>query len=270
MFKWLDSVQLGTAYDSDTLTRYREQIAKRYEKKVSPGFMDLESKKGQVIQLGTQTLERGYSDAVFWLDILDYINSKSFKQYKYLVIVSNETKPDWVINKEPSKLKIDLFTECHEETGLIARKMSIWELLKLTNSATKDEISESKLLAKDYNFSLYGEFYAADNQARMMEKIFEKILSRVDASMFSIPCILSTSDSSWEEQKNSTFDRYIIISDKSSKDYAVGTSLNFLQKLRYIYDLLEQRHAGSSGQLKFSNIENQEQWEEICQKRRVG
>lgn len=67
----------------------------------------------------------------------------------------------------------------------------------------------------------------------------------------------------FDKNRNAIFNTYEIIQDKNGEKFALGLTLNFRDKLRYIYALLETRVANSSGQLKFMKIENQMQWNEF-------
>lgn len=44
--------------------------------------------------------------------------------------------------------------------------------------------------------------------------------------------------------------------------------MNFTQKLRYIFDLLDGRVEKSAGQLRFIDSEVQSDWEKICSQRK--
>ena len=85
-------------------------------------------------------------------------------------------------------------------------------------------------------------------------------------STLSIPCVLSFEDSL--EGVNTTFDKSLMVRDSLGNEFLVGTSLNFSQKLRYIFDLLDSRVEGSAPQLKFMDSSVQSEWEKICRRRK--
>lgn len=122
MESFLDEASLGGDYDVEVLNDYIQKIGERYNERVSPGYID--DKNDKTITLGGKKVNRSFSDAIFWLDTLDFIkqNQESTDNRKYLVILSNEVKEDWVINRESSRLNIDMYSECYRETGLIAKK----------------------------------------------------------------------------------------------------------------------------------------------------
>ena len=267
---FLDEAKLGSDYTNDILCKYKEEIVDRYKLSISPGYEDIDGKANRTIFLGGKSVPRSYSDAIFWLDILDYImnNPSVTKDKKYLIIISNENKKDWVMDENKTKINLDMYSECFRKTGLIAKKIDIWTLLKVTEVVDNNsiEISRRNYEAEKYDFSLYGEYYTGiGQQSKMMEIIFEKIISKIDCAVLNIPCILSLEDSF--EGVNTTFDRNIIVTDKLGNKFVVGTSLNFLQKLRYIFDLLESRVKGSAPQLKFMDSSIQGEWEAICRRR---
>lgn len=269
--KFLDEVKLGSDYTDNTLSRYIERIDARYKLKISPGYEDIVEKSKETIFLGGKSVPRFYSDAIFWLDALDYIkcNPNVVKDKKYLIVISNEGKPDWVLEGNKTKINLDMYSECCRETDLIVKKIDIWTLLKATGVADGSSIETSRKNYDNekYDFSLYGQNYVGiTQQAKMMGIVFEKIISKIDGSDISIPCVLPFEDSL--KEINTTFDRYIIVTDKLGKEFIVGTSLNFTQKLRYIFDLLDGRVEKSAGQLRFIDSEVQSDWEKICSQRK--
>lgn len=269
--KFLDEVKLGLDYTDDILSRYTEAINERYKSNISPGYEDIDGKSNRTIFLGGKSVPRHYSDAIFWLDTLDYItcNPNVTKDKKYLIIISNEGKQDWVVGGNKTKINIDMYSECYRKTGLIVKKIDIWTLLEVTGVADVNsiEISRKNYETGKYDFRLYGQDYIGiEQQSKMMEIIFEKIISKIDGSTLNIPCVLSFEDSL--EGVNTTFDKYLMVRDSLGNEFLVGTSLNFSQKLRYIFDLLDSRVEGSAPQLKFMDSSVQSEWEKICRRRK--
>ncbi|CIY72163.1 Uncharacterised protein [Streptococcus pneumoniae] len=269
--KFLDEVKLGLDYTDDILSRYTEAINERYKSNISPGYEDIDGKSNRTIFLGGKSVPRHYSDAIFWLDTLDYItcNPNVTKDKKYLIIISNEGKQDWVVGGNKTKINLDMYSECYRKTGLIVKKIDIWTLLKVTGVADGNsiEISRKNYETGKYDFKLYGQDYIGiEQQSKMMEIIFEKIISKIDGSILNIPCVVSFEDSL--EGVNTTFDKYLMVRDSLGNEFLVGTSLNFSQKLRYIFDLLDSRVEGSAPQLKFMDSSVQSEWEKICRRRK--
>lgn len=269
--KFLDEVKLGLDYTDDILSRYTEAINERYKSNISPGYEDIDGKSNRTIFLGGKSVPRHYSDAIFWLDTLDYItcNPNVTKDKKYLIIISNEGKQDWVVGGNKTKINLDMYSECYRKTGLIVKKIDIWTLLKVTGVADGNsiEISRKNYETGKYDFKLYGQDYIGiEQQSKMMEIIFEKIISKIDGSTLNIPCVVSFEDSL--EGVNTTFDKYLMVRDSLGNEFLVGTSLNFSQKLRYIFDLLDSRVEGSAPQLKFMDSSVQSEWEKICRRRK--
>lgn len=269
--KFLDEVKLGLDYTDDILSRYTEAINERYKSNISPGYEDIDGKSNRTIFLGGKSVPRHYSDAIFWLDTLDYItcNPNVTKDKKYLIIISNEGKQDWVVGGDKTKINLDMYSECYRKTGLIVKKIDIWTLLNVTGVAdgSSIEISRKNYENGKYDFKLYGQDYIGiEQQSKMMEIIFEKIISKIDGSTLNIPCVVSFEDSL--EGVNTTFDKYLKVRDSLGNEFLVGTSLNFSQKLRYIFDLLDSRVEGSAPQLKFMDSSVQSEWEKICRRRK--
>ena len=269
--KFLDEVKLGLDYTDDILSRYTEAINERYKSNISPGYEDIDGKSNRTIFLGGKSVPRHYSDAIFWLDTLDYItyNPNVTKDKKYLIIISNEGKQDWVVGGDKTKINLDMYSECYRKTGLIVKKIDIWTLLNVTGVAdgSSIEISRKNYENGKYDFKLYGQDYIGiEQQSKMMEIIFEKIISKIDGSTLNIPCVVSFEDSL--EGVNTTFDKYLMVRDSLGNEFLVGTSLNFSQKLRYIFDLLDSRVEGSAPQLKFMDSSVQSEWEKICRRRK--
>mgnify|MGYP001675019138 CR=1 FL=1 len=269
--EFLDGVKLGFDYTDDILSRYTEVINERYNSNISPGYEDIDGKSNRTIFLGGKSVPRHYSDAIFWLDTLDYIicNPNITKDKKYLIIISNEGKQDWVVGGNKTKINLDMYSECYRKTGLIVKKIDIWTLLNVTGVAdgSSIEISRKNYETGKYDFRLYGQdFIGIEQQSKMMEIIFEKIISKIDGSTLSIPCVLSFEDSL--EGVNTTFDKSLMVRDSLGNEFLVGTSLNFSQKLRYIFDLLDSRVEGSAPQLKFMDSSVQSEWEKICRRRK--
>lgn len=269
--KFLDEVKLGLDYTDDILSRYTEVINERYNSNISPGYEDIDGKSNRTIFLGGKSVPRHYSDAIFWLDTLDYIicNPNVTKDKKYLIIISNEGKQDWVVGGNKTKINLDMYSECYRKTGLIVKKIDIWTLLNVTGVAdgSSIEISRKNYETGKYDFRLYGQDYIGiEQQSKMMEIIFEKIISKIDGSTLNIPCVVSFEDSL--EGVNTTFDKYLMVRDSLGNEFLVGTSLNFSQKLRYIFDLLDSRVEGSAPQLKFMDSSVQSEWEKICRRRK--
>ncbi len=269
--KFLDEVKLGLDYTDDILSRYTEAINERYKSNISPGYEDIDGKSNRTIFLGGKSVPRHYSDAIFWLDTLDYIiyNPNVTKDKKYLIIISNEGKQDWVVGGDKTKINLDMYSECYRKTGLIVKKIDIWTLLNVTGVAdgSSIEISRKNYENGKYDFKLYGQDYIGiEQQSKMMEIIFEKIISKIDGSTLNIPCVVSVEDSL--EGVNTTFDKYLMVRDSLGNEFLVGTSLNFSQKLRYIFDLLDSRVEGSAPQLKFMDSSVQSEWEKICRRRK--
>ena len=269
--KFLDEVKLGLDYTDDILSRYTEAINERYKSNISPGYEDIDGKSNRTIFLGGKSVPRHYSDAIFWLDTLDYItcNPNVTKDKKYLIIISNEGKQDWVVGGNKTKINLDMYSECYRKTGLIVKKIDIWTLLNVTGVADGNsiEISRKNYETGKYDFRLYGQDYIGiEQQSKMMEIIFEKIISKIDGSSLNIPCVVSFEDSL--EGVNTTFDKYLMVRDSLGNEFLVGTSLNFSQKLRYIFDLLDSRVEGSAPQLKFMDSSVQSEWEKICRRRK--
>lgn len=266
LLKWLDSVRLGAKYSESELNSVIEKIEVRYQKEISPGYKD-SGKKGEIIRFGSSIVARKYSDALFWLDSLNYIkNELSEDDFKYLVIVSNEIKKDWVEDAQFYKLNEDMIRECIEETGLLPIKINFKTMLEYLSELSDDELDNIIIDDFKYSFTLYGEVHTASSQAQMQRLIFEKILSRVNGREYlEIPCIKLENDETWFT--NSTFNSNYVIKDRNKVGFRIGTSLNLPQKLRYIFELLELRVTGSSPQLKFVDEEVQKQWEDICQKK---
>ena len=178
--KFLDEVKLGLDYTDDILSRYTEVINERYNSNISPGYEDIDGKSNRTIFLGGKSVPRHYSDAIFWLDTLDYIicNPNVTKDKKYLIIISNEGKQDWVVGGNKTKINLDMYSECYRKTGLIVKKIDIWTLLNVTGVAdgSSIEISRKNYETGKYDFRLYGQDYIGiEQQSKMMEIIFEKI-----------------------------------------------------------------------------------------------
>lgn len=269
--EFLDGVKLGVDYTDDILSKFTEAINERYKSNVSPGYEDIDGKSNRTIFLGGKSVPRHYSDAIFWLDTLDYItcNPSVTKDKKYLIVISNEGKQDWVVGGNKTKINLDMYSECYRKTGLIVKKIDIWTLLNVTGVAdgSSIEISRKNYENGKYDFSLYGQDYIGiEQQSKMMEIIFEKIISKIDGTTLNIPCVLAFEDSL--DGVNTTFDRYLMVRDKLGNEFLVGTSLNFSQKLRYVFDLLNSRVKGSAPQLKFMDSSVQSEWEKICHQRK--
>ncbi|HEM4050347.1 TPA: hypothetical protein U1W10_000309 [Streptococcus suis] len=261
MTEWFYKVRMGEMYSPQQIDDYNEVIPQRYKERISPGYEDVENKENKFISLGFKKINKSYSDAIFWLDALEHAKQNS-KDKKYLIIVSNETKSDWVRDKNAQKINDDMFYECWHHTGLICKKVNIWTLMKVFGDADEQVIeqSQSDFAETEYEFMLYGQNFYPKNQSQMMRMIFETVISRVDGNYFlSIACLQKYEN--WKE--NSTFRTIEIIQDKYGEKFVLGLSMKFQDKLRYIYALLETRVAGSSGQLKFKKIENQTQWNQF-------
>ncbi|MCK4024986.1 PIN-like domain-containing protein [Streptococcus iners] len=271
LYKWIDLISKGEPYSYEKLTEYENKIVERYEAEISPGYKDKNKDENRnpqekFIKLGSLRTKRSFGDAIFWLDTLDYIRSNELERSKFLIIVSNETKADWVEKSEVHRLNKDMIIECFTETGLLPIKVSFTNLLKFLTDVSEDDIkkAEIQLEPRLYSFYLYGEEHFASKQSEMMEKVFRIILPKVDASNYGIPCMIDNNI----EYLNTNFDSNFSVSDMLGNQYRVGTSLNFEQKLRYIYDLLDNHDKGSAPQLKFIDKKNQDIWREICRRKK--
>lgn len=264
MENWLETVTLGDVYNANQLSMYETLIERRYEAKISPGYMD-RNKEGDFINLITHAVNRSYSDAIFWLDSLEYFTKLKTSDSKYLVILSNEKKEDWVEGEKADKLKEDMIIECYYQTGLIPRKIDIWKFMELMNTASKESIAYSKKIFGEKEYSLYGQVYSYDTQREMMEQIFTLIFPKVVGENFNhLPCITEFSE---EKKLNNNFNSKIILEDSLGKKYIIGTSFDLKQKLDYIFRLLDGRVKGSAAQLKFYDADTQKKWKKRCQRK---
>ncbi|WP_316606099.1 PIN-like domain-containing protein [Streptococcus pluranimalium] len=263
---WLDSTTLGEKYSMDELAMYISMIKKRYQAKVSPGYEDEQNKNGKFIQLGNIYMNKSFSDALFWLDVLNWlkVQKDSDSGLEYLIIISNETKLDWVEDNKAYKLKRDMINECYGETGMFPVKLSFKDLLALLSDMSEEELeSVEKQLEAKYSFDLYGQHVSCKTQNAMMIAIFDKVFKKVDGHKFvELPCIELRKDVT----NNTIFTNKVTLTDKSNSEYILGLTLNLRDKFRYIYQLLELRHPDSASQLKFLDENIQKDWKELCQK----
>lgn len=262
---WLNEVELGKCYDKDVLQDYVLKIKRRYNAKISPGYMDLKGKEGKYIQFGNLIMESSYSDALFWLDSLDYLKSNNISS-KYLVIVSSELKEDWVVDGKVSSLKDDLVRECLIETGMIPLKIDVKDLVAHLSDMTEEELRHAYEAFNEtrYAFSLYGgEIQTPFSQKEMMLSIFKSILKKESVNKYlELPCLQLAS----EHSMNSIYNSFERLYDKDKREIFLGLTLSLKDKLVYIYRLLELRVPGSAPQLKFFDNEVQNQWTEVCKK----
>ena len=262
---WLNDVELGKCYDKNILQDYVLKIKKRYDAKISPGYMDLKDKEGRYIQFGNLIMKSAYSDALFWLESLDYLKRNSISS-KYLVIVSSELKEDWVVDGKVSSLKNDLVRECLIETGMIPLKIDIKDLVAHLTNMTEEELRHAYETFNEtrYAFSLYsGEIKTPSSQREMMISIFKSILKKESVNKYlNLPCLQLAS----EHSMNSIYNSFERLYDKDKREVLLGLTLNLKDKLVYIYRLLELRVPGSAPQLKFFDNEVQNQWTKVCKK----
>ena len=262
---WLNDVELGKCYDKNILQDYVLKIKKRYDAKISPGYMDLKDKEGKYIQFGNLIMKSSYSDALFWLESLDYLKKNSIRS-KYLVIVSSELKEDWVVDGKVSSLKDDLVRECLIETGMIPLKIDVKDLVAHLTNMTEEELRHAYETFNETRcaFSLYGgEIQTPLSQREMMISIFESILKNESVNKYlELPCLQLAS----EHSMNSIYNSFERVYDKDKKEVLLGLNLNLKDKLVYIYRLLELRVPGSASQLKFFDNEVQNQWTKVCKK----
>lgn len=262
----LENVHLGELYHRERLNDYLDLIIKRYEHHKSPGYEDFKRKKDEIIMLGSSVVPRSYSDAIFWLDTLSYYKKSDVTDQKYLIVLSDEKKRDWVYDDNPSKVNVDMFVECFQETGLILKKRAILDFLNEALEVSKEDIDQSKILLYPYSYVLYGHEYEAKTQVEMMEKIFQSIISNINIEEYiEVPCIKLEHDDTW--LTNSIFNSNFLATDIMGQRIRIGTTLNLKDKLGYICRLLEIRHQKSSSNLKFVDKELQQQWEDVCQKK---
>lgn len=259
---WMDKAKLGYPYSEEELVNYEKIISQRFEDRMSPGYADENDKQDKVITLGNRSINRSFSDALFWLDGLNYVEKNNIDK-KYLVILSNEKKEDWVNDGKALSLNIDLFVECYSRTKMIAKKLDVWAFMKLMNINEK-KINDSKInFDTNFSFSLYSQDYEVTNQREMMVLIFKSILKKESVNEYlGLPCLQLASDSS----KNTIYNSFERLYDKDKREVLLGLTLNLKDKLAYIYRLLELRVPGSAPQLKFFDNEVQNQWTKVCKK----
>ncbi|MGT2950850.1 hypothetical protein BU202_06100 [Streptococcus cuniculi] len=258
--RWLDDVQLGEMYTEEQIKKYESIISSRYQARVSPGFED-DGKKDKYIIMNSIPINRSYSDAIFWLDALEHIE-KNINNKKYLVVLSNEKKGDWVVNEDAKDINEDMFIECHRRTRLIAKKLDVWSFMELMG-VPQDSVEKSKQrYSESIDYTLYGQLYSQKSQRQMMIDIFSRVLEETSGEKYvsSLPCLQQED----EFRHNTIFDSKVVISDKKNKKFVLGLQLNRKDKLQYICKLLETRVIDSSDQLQFFDEENQNEWEDIC------
>lgn len=137
------ALKKGEAFTFDEIKDIVSEGEWRYARQIGPGYMDAIDKKGV----------RQYGDLIIWKEILRYAKAQQCD----VILVTSETKPDWVVvdetkedktadkpfKEELGHLRRDLLTEFEEVTGQIIWKYSPTEFTsKLAEiyHANKDEL----------------------------------------------------------------------------------------------------------------------------------
>lgn len=265
MESFLDEASLGGDYDVEVLNDYIQKIGERYNERVSPGYID--DKNDKTITLGGKKVNRSFSDAIFWLDTLDFIkqNQESTDNRKYLVILSNEVKEDWVINRESSRLNIDMYSECYRETGLIAKKIDIWKLLEITTTAEDVEIEKSKDSFEDeYSRKLiiFGNKINFGTDFEFILRVFEETIKKYKIKFSDIqdmPCIAEKGEKTFTTPG---FGSQKILVDAVGHEFIIGTQTVKKSKLESIKELFD-RYQISYDQLTFEEKVLEDMWKEV-------
>ncbi|MBF0698659.1 PIN-like domain-containing protein, partial [Streptococcus danieliae] len=135
----------------EKLDYFEKIISKRYEKNIPPGLKDRNKKKKR--KFATLEFETSFGDAMFWLDIIEFVKEKKFSN---VVIISDDKKSDWCTRSGTSESELlpELKVEFLKETGIpVIRKSSslfIKDILSLSEDEQKgiekeiDEIEKIK------------------------------------------------------------------------------------------------------------------------------
>lgn len=162
-FLELFSEVIGDPYTSEELSKIVDEGSKRYEEKVPPGYMDLESKKGLVKRYGNTVIKSEYGDLILWKQIIQ----KAKSDCKPVIFICDDVKEDWRENengkKKPRRELINEFITETEQDFLLyttetfledARELLSVEVKDATITEVQDLQNEAKILNMQGEFSV--------------------------------------------------------------------------------------------------------------------
>ena len=124
-------LKIGDDYNFDEKLRIAAEGRFRYDNQIPPGYLDEKEKTGMQV----------YGDLFVWKQIIEYAK----KEGKPVILVSNDTKEDWMVEKNGSIPRHELIDEFYSEVGQPFWKYSLKDFINVVNSSLNVEISKSVL-----------------------------------------------------------------------------------------------------------------------------
>lgn len=183
-----NSFEVGEEFTIVRLIEIVKEGSFRYPVKIPPGYEDFENKK----KIGLQK----YGDLILWKQLLEYAE----KMKTPVIFVCNETKSDWLADKEKKIPRIELFKEFHSVVGELFGMYNLSDFMYEVNQREKgipinedvlreveehQNIKESSSSEESVNDSGFIELQDIDENTLMAElKIAVEVLPFVSIKLF--------------------------------------------------------------------------------------
>ncbi|HHQ0203968.1 TPA: PIN-like domain-containing protein, partial [Listeria innocua] len=158
---------LGKEYIQEDIDTLEEKIDLRYENDIPPGYKDKvkENQPSAYRYFGSLKINKAHGDAMLWLDMIDYMQ-KTDKQFEKVVLVSDDTKEDWMEGGKEGVFRKELVIEFMQETGAFIERISTDEFISMftdiserDKASLKNEIEEKNTLFSESERSLEEKVY---------------------------------------------------------------------------------------------------------------
>jgi len=138
---------LGIEYTQETIDCWEQKIESRFSQQIPPGYKDKnKDNKNPSLKyrrFGNLKIKKSHGDAILWFDTMDFVKKNN---YDKVVLVSDDSKGDWVDSGRTSDLLPELCIEFLQNTNTYIEKISTD---KFISNFTNISSNEQKKLKRD-------------------------------------------------------------------------------------------------------------------------
>lgn len=143
------NIQIGEKYSKEKLKEKIKECELRAKNDLYPGNSQKDLSKGKYRIWGDLEIPSKYGDMLFWLEIIEF--AKKHKDFKKVVIVSNDIKKDDWVSKKTKKLIPQLSIEFFTKTsGSTVEHMKVLDFVtKFSPGTSHEELQRDYRLQED-------------------------------------------------------------------------------------------------------------------------
>ncbi|WP_404463683.1 PIN domain-containing protein [Vreelandella aquamarina] len=232
--------QVGRGFDEDELNEIFERGIDRYNKKIPPGYEDVDKCNGEIDD-GSMSLEQKkqvFGDLIIWEEVI----RKSVEDSKNIILVTGDVKEDWWKKSKGKTLgpRTELIKEFENRTG---RKFYMYTSYKFLDISSENEggdsIKDAVEEIKETNVSV------SNKNDNVIGSVFRKINEVGGVGGFYKEDVwVNDNNEESEDYNNSQLDSYL------DKVYMLSKEISELDKKNYLYEEKISRHKARLERLK--------------------